>query len=167
MTLATGGVRNKNHNFELMLRSILKWKTKCKNSGWATADIMELQRETHRHCWPQAKQVSGVVLLLVGKSELYSLRFINKRSNNMRNSCYFCIFCTKLIQGRCIEFGNDSKESSYNLKKFFFNNCLEFPDGPVVRTLLFHCGGPGSVPGQRTKILQAMWKSPGQAKLII
>ena len=85
----------------------------------------------------------------------------------MRNSCYFCIFCTKLIQGRCIEFGNDSKESSYNLKKKFFNNCLEFPDGPVVKTLLFHCGGPGSVPGQRTKILQAMWKSPGQAKLII
>ena len=31
----------------------------------------------------------------------------------------------------------------------------EFPGGPVVRTWPFHCGGPGSVPGRGTKILQA------------
>ena len=31
----------------------------------------------------------------------------------------------------------------------------EFPGGPVVRTLRFHCWGPGSIPGWGTKILQA------------
>ena len=31
----------------------------------------------------------------------------------------------------------------------------EFPGGPVVRTPHFHCRGPGSIPGQGTKILQA------------
>ena len=30
-----------------------------------------------------------------------------------------------------------------------------FPGGPVVRTPHFHCRGPGSIPGQGTKILQA------------
>ena len=33
----------------------------------------------------------------------------------------------------------------------------EFPGGPVVRTRCFHCCGPGSTPGQRTKITQATW----------
>ena len=33
----------------------------------------------------------------------------------------------------------------------------EFPGSPVVRTWSFHCQGLGSVPGQGTKILQAMW----------
>ena len=28
----------------------------------------------------------------------------------------------------------------------------EFPGGPVVRTRLFHCWGPGSIPGQGTKM---------------
>ena len=32
----------------------------------------------------------------------------------------------------------------------------EFSDGPVVRTRSFHCDGLGSVPGQRTEILQAV-----------
>ena len=32
----------------------------------------------------------------------------------------------------------------------------EFPGGPVVRTCHFYCGGLGSVPGQGTKIPQAM-----------
>ena len=27
----------------------------------------------------------------------------------------------------------------------------------MVRTLCFHCGGPGSVPGQGTKSLQVVW----------
>ena len=33
--------------------------------------------------------------------------------------------------------------------------CWEFPGGPVVRTRRFHHGGPGSIPGRGTKILQA------------
>ena len=32
----------------------------------------------------------------------------------------------------------------------------EFPGGPVVRTLHFHCQGLGSIPGWGTKILQAL-----------
>ena len=32
----------------------------------------------------------------------------------------------------------------------------EFPDGLVIRTRHFRCQGPGSVPGQGTKILQTM-----------
>ena len=31
----------------------------------------------------------------------------------------------------------------------------EFPGDPMVRTQRFHCCGPGSIPGQGTKILQA------------
>ena len=31
----------------------------------------------------------------------------------------------------------------------------DFPGSPVASTLCFHCWGAGSVPGQRTKILQA------------
>ena len=34
--------------------------------------------------------------------------------------------------------------------------CGEFAGGPVIRTWLFHCCGPGSVPGQGTKILKAV-----------
>ena len=30
-----------------------------------------------------------------------------------------------------------------------------FPGSPVVRTRRFHCHGPGSIPGQGTKITQA------------
>ena len=33
----------------------------------------------------------------------------------------------------------------------------EFPGGPVDRTWRFHCWDLGSVPGQGTKILQAVW----------
>ena len=32
--------------------------------------------------------------------------------------------------------------------------------GPVVRTWHFHCQGPGSIPGQGTKIPQTTWYSP-------
>ena len=35
----------------------------------------------------------------------------------------------------------------------------EFPSSPVVRTQLFHCHGPDSIPGQGAKILQAEWRS--------
>ena len=38
---------------------------------------------------------------------------------------------------------------SYKKKK------REFPGGPVVRTLRFHCWGPGSIPGQRITIPRA------------
>ena len=33
----------------------------------------------------------------------------------------------------------------------------EFPGGPVVRTLCFHCHEPGSIPILGAKILQATW----------
>ena len=33
----------------------------------------------------------------------------------------------------------------------------EFPGGPVVRILCFHCQGPDSVLGQGIKILKARW----------
>ena len=33
----------------------------------------------------------------------------------------------------------------------------DLPGGPVVKTPCFHCRGIGSVPGQGTKILHAMW----------
>ena len=36
------------------------------------------------------------------------------------------------------------------------------PGGPVVGTQRFHCHGPGSIPGQGTKILQVTWH--GQKK---
>ena len=39
----------------------------------------------------------------------------------------------------------------------------EFPGGPVVRTpgfRAFTALGPGSTPGQGTKILQAVWRGP-------
>ena len=32
----------------------------------------------------------------------------------------------------------------------------EFPGGPVVRTLGFHCYGPGSIPGQGTETSQCL-----------
>ena len=38
----------------------------------------------------------------------------------------------------------------YNLKKL-----SKFPGSPVVKTECFHCWDPGSIPGQRTKILPA------------
>ena len=34
----------------------------------------------------------------------------------------------------------------------------------VVRTWCFHCGGPGLIPGQGTKILQAEWHGPPPQK---
>ena len=40
----------------------------------------------------------------------------------------------------------------------------EFLGGPVVRTRHFHCQGPGSIPGQGTKIPQAM--RHGQKKFL-
>ena len=33
---------------------------------------------------------------------------------------------------------------------------IDFPSGPVVKTLSFHARGIGSIPGQGTKISQAM-----------
>ena len=49
----------------------------------------------------------------------------------------------------------------------------DFPGGPVVRTLRFHCRGTGSIPGQGAKILHATWlsqklnKTNKQNKLIL
>ena len=42
----------------------------------------------------------------------------------------------------------------------------EFPGGQVVRTVSFHCHGPGSIPGQGTEILQAMWHGQTNKKLL-
>ena len=43
-----------------------------------------------------------------------------------------------------------SNHSAGIIVRFFW----EAPGGPVVRTWHFHCPGPGSSPGQETKILQ-------------
>ena len=40
----------------------------------------------------------------------------------------------------------------------------EFPGGPVVRTPCFDYWDPGSIPGQGTKILQALSKEKKQTK---
>ena len=40
----------------------------------------------------------------------------------------------------------------------------EFPGGPVVRTLCFHCWGPGSIPGQGTKIPQNVQRNQKRKK---
>ena len=37
-------------------------------------------------------------------------------------------------------------------------NGREFPGGPVVRTLRFHCPGQSSIPGWGTKIPQTSWR---------
>ena len=46
----------------------------------------------------------------------------------------------------------------------------QFPGCSVVRIWCFHCGGPGSIPGQGTKILQAAepevgWGGVGETRL--
>ena len=41
----------------------------------------------------------------------------------------------------------------------------EFPGHPVVRTQCFHCHGPGSIPGQGTKIMQATQPKKKKKKL--
>ena len=40
----------------------------------------------------------------------------------------------------------------------------EFPGSPVVRTLRFHCGGEGSIPGWGTNIQQADKKKRKEKK---
>ena len=50
-----------------------------------------------------------------------------------------------------------SKNKWIDFKKNTNKNIIgrEFPGGPVVKTLCFHCWGLGSIPGGGTKILQA------------
>ena len=43
--------------------------------------------------------------------------------------------------------------------------CGEFPGSPVVRTQRVHCWGPGSIPGQGTKIPQAAWHGQKKKKI--
>ena len=43
-------------------------------------------------------------------------------------------------------------------------NCGKFPGGPMIRTWCFHCCGPGSIPGQGTKILQAAQSGQNKQK---
>ena len=55
-----------------------------------------------------------------------------------------------------------------SVKTYSFRNFLkkrEFPGGPVVRTLHFHCWGPRSIPGRGTKILQVAWCGQRNKKL--
>ena len=51
----------------------------------------------------------------------------------------------------------------YFFKKVSFR---EFSGGSVVRTWCFHCRGPGSIPGQGTKIPQAAWHAPPTRKKV-
>ena len=39
------------------------------------------------------------------------------------------------------------------------------PGGSAIRTQQFYCCGPGSIPGQRIKIPQALWNRPKKEKL--
>jgi len=41
----------------------------------------------------------------------------------------------------------------------------EFPSNPVARTQCFHCHGQGSIPGQGTKIPQAVRCGPPKRKI--
>ena len=41
-----------------------------------------------------------------------------------------------------------------------FKEALEFPGGPVVRTLKSHCRGMHSTPFWGTKLLQGLWNGP-------
>ena len=41
----------------------------------------------------------------------------------------------------------------------------EFHGGPVVRTQSFHSRGPGSIPRQGTKILEALWHGQKKEKV--
>ena len=43
----------------------------------------------------------------------------------------------------------------------------EFPGGLGVRILSFYCHGPGSVPGQGTKILQAMQRGKTFMRILL
>ena len=43
----------------------------------------------------------------------------------------------------------------------------EFPGGPVVRLRAFTVKGVGSIPGHRTKILQATWSKKKKKKVIV
>ena len=40
---------------------------------------------------------------------------------------------------------------------FLSKTSQDFPGGPVVKTPCFQCRGMGSIPGQGTKIPQAVW----------
>ena len=57
-------------------------------------------------------------------------------------------------------------DSAYILARTEVKNYVrkDFPGGPVVRTLWSHCWGPGSIPGQRTKIPQAPQWNPKREK---
>ena len=55
------------------------------------------------------------------------------------------------------------KSELYSLYSLLSKKCQgESPGGPVVRTCAFTAKGLGSVPGSRTKTLQALWLSQKQ-----
>ena len=57
-----------------------------------------------------------------------------------------------------------------SLVDFLVSQCIknrkirDFPGGPVVKTLRFHCRGTGLIPGQGTKIPHATWCGPKKKK---
>ena len=58
----------------------------------------------------------------------------------------------------CQPFKRFLKHTLLCYKDGFLNWVLrELPGGPAVRTWCFHCHGPGSIPGQGTKIPEAVW----------
>ena len=60
------------------------------------------------------------------------------------------------LKEKKLEFSSSPEVSLSHLK---ITQVREFPGSPVVRTQHFHCGGPGSIPGQGTKITQVAWYS--------
>ena len=61
---------------------------------------------------------------------------------------------------RCYSMGNldilwTVVQNVHRILKLKVTDLREFPDGPVVKIQCFHCHGPGSIPSQGTKILQA------------
>ena len=60
-------------------------------------------------------------------------------------------YCNKFNKG----FTNGPHQKK-DLKKKNKAQSREFPGGPVLRVPHFHCLGPGLIPGQGTKILQAL-----------
>ena len=66
-----------------------------------------------------------------------------------------CLLCIQMeMSGRLLTMSLGRSSGQINtFKKYQYR---EFPGGPVVRTLCFHCWGPGSILGWGTKTLQAV-----------
>ena len=63
----------------------------------------------------------------------------------------------KVIAHKGMNTGNYIYIHIYKYKNKNKINFREFPGGPMVRALCFHCQGLGSIPVWGTKIPQAVW----------